>query len=312
MKTLLTPHTSIPNHFILQIDNTSLETFATCPRASQYLLVSRRTTHQNAALTFGSAIHEGLEAYYKNPRLSDDHRLQLALIHTLIPFEGRSFPINEWRTADRACDTIQRYIKRYPTEPFTILDCEAAVELPFSIPLCTMEFNGMVNGVQVDTVHVYWTGKIDLAVQQDGSYWVMDHKTTSMVGPSFWDHFHLSNQTVGYVWAAQKLYNAQFAGLIVNCIVGRPITKSGTHTDFERQRFYYTPEQVNEWEENVKTMVGDFLANLHRNHFPMHTTWCIGKYGKCKFHDVCSLPNDSRMAMLNSDHYADNVWSPLN
>ena len=62
---LLTP-LSDPGHFLLVLDNTSLEYFTTCPRSAYYKLVVRREAHaRNAALTFGGALHEGLEQFHK-------------------------------------------------------------------------------------------------------------------------------------------------------------------------------------------------------------------------------------------------------
>lgn len=321
-------HTS---DFILQIDNTSLETFTTCPRAAEYRLLEGRVRSSASPLTFGSAVHEGLEVWYKSQSsdLSDTERLSMALSAAVKVFSNIQLSLSEWRTPDRACDTIQRYIKRYPTEPFQLHSFygEPAVEIPFSLPLCVLDYNADVpsgamswddltgpgSGNFVSKIHVYWTGKIDLAIVENGRNFILDHKTTSMVGPTFWDQFHLSNQTIGYCWAAEQIFEGmKFSGLIVNAIIGRPITKTGVHTDFERNKFYYSADQLKEWELNTKELVADFLANLHRGHFPMHTTWCIGKYGKCRYHDVCSLPSEARIHMLMSDHYADNTWSPLN
>lgn len=314
------------NDYVLQIDNTSLETFNTCPRSAYYRLVRGRVTPTSAALQYGSAIHAGLERWYStvDSDFSDQQREVMMLEDAVADFGDFDSGFNEWRTPDRACDTLQKYIRHYGEEDFDILDDH--VETPFSLPLGVVPFDGFVKAeyidkpigatpeglVHVDGIHVYWTGKIDLCVKRQGAHWIVDHKTTSMLGPTFWEHFHLSNQTIGYVWAANQMFGERFAGLGVNCIASRKPTKTGTPTEFHRQYFPYRDDQVEEWETNTMHLVADFLANLRRDYFPMTTAWCMGKYGKCKYHDVCTLPLAQRDSLLYSDIYSDNTWTPLN
>lgn len=337
-----------PNEFALQIDNSSLEVFNTCPRSAEYQLVHGRGAPPSPALTYGGAIHEGLEYWYKNKHLikngrSHDDVLADTLRASEPPFEENPIPLGEWRTMDRCHDTLVKYTKHYgEEESFNLLchDNKRAVEIPFSLPLGVIDQPSVVETdwtfeelVDPDTwpdqenatslvddgkrrvlfkkIHVYWTGKIDLAVHMDGSNWIVDHKTTSMLGPTFYGHFQLSNQTIGYTWAGEQIFGHPFAGLMVNVIVGRKPTKTGTPTAFERQRFYYRRDQIEEWKLNTLTLCSDFIANLSRSYFPMSPAWCMGKYGKCKYHDVCTLAEDQREFMLQSDQYADNTWSPL-
>ncbi len=60
---LLTPLDE-PGHFLLVLDNSSLEKFTTCPKSAEYYLVAEREAQaRNSALVFGGAIHAGLEKY---------------------------------------------------------------------------------------------------------------------------------------------------------------------------------------------------------------------------------------------------------
>ncbi len=81
--------------------------------------------------------------------------------------------------------------------------------------------------------------------------------------------------------------------------------------NFFRAYFDYSPERIAQWETNALTLVEDFVHCLVRNYFPMHTKWCFGKYGKCQFHDVCTIDDPFvRMKMLMSDAYKDVTWNP--
>lgn len=310
----LLQHEDEPDCYILQIDNSSLEVFTTCPRSAEFKLVHARSTRSRSALTYGGAIHAGLEAHYKG--LPEDEILK----RTFDYFDGVT--INDWRTPDRAIDTIQRYRNRYKDDE--LKPDPDKVEIPFSLPLCSIDMDCVLpyskalllneesnDNLYVKKVDVYWTGKIDLLTPIHGVDGFVDHKTTSMLGDTFWADFELSNQFLGYGWAASKIAGKVITRAMVNAIVGRPVTKTGTSTDFVRQVYNYAPEQIAEWEVNTITLVTDFLSNLHRGMFPMFTKWCMGKYGKCGYHDACTLPPSVRLDVLYSDLYENNTWSPL-
>lgn len=320
-----------------QIDNSSLEVNNTCPRSAEYKLVHARSSLPSSALTAGSAIHEGLETYYKGLAVHgrSDELIERAILASAKPFLDRPPAFMDWRSPDRVVDTLEKYFREYQSEPFTIRqDSEGlpAVEMSFSLPLGVVEFGGVKTiytkgqlignlPANVDPnepfvlhdVQVYWTGKCDLAITLDHQPWVMDHKTCSMMGKTFWDNFQMSNQTVGYTWAAEKIFGEPFTGLLVNALYWRPPTAKGIMTtEFHRQRFYYDPQQVKEWELNVHATINDFLSHLARGYFPMYTAWCQGKYGQCPYFGTCSMPSQFRMSdLLTSFNYTDTEWSPL-
>lgn len=169
-----------------------------------------------------------------------------------------------------------------------------------------------ITHVYIGTVYVLWTGRIDLIVRMDGLLWIMDHKTTQMMGPQFFEDFVLSNQTVGYAWAGQQIIQEPIAGFVLNALCVRKPTKTGTATEFERRRFLYEQEQLDEWHENTLVLVSDFLHHLARGYFPMETKWCFGKYGRCQYHSVCTQPKKDRELALGSSDFRNVTWSPLN
>ena len=331
-----------PNTFTLQIDNSSLEVFNACARSAEYKLVHARQGGEKPALVYGGAIHDGLEHYYKNFHLPQYTVARDTLKEEMFEkaskkYETYSPPLGEWRTLDRACDTLSKYLNEYKDEPFKVrqVDDTPQVEIPFSLPLTVVDFGPGAQATEytfselvdpetwlpdqhpdsnviLKEVRVYWTGKIDVVIDLDMQSWIMDHKTSSMVGPTFFKDFELSQQTLGYCWAAEQIYNERFAGLLVNVLVGRKPTKTGIPTAFERQRYHYRQDQIDEWQQDVTTLVSDFVANLARSNFPKMTKWCVGKYGLCEYHEVCSLPPHTRLPILFSDSFVDSTWSPLN
>lgn len=328
---LLQPIEEKADEFVFRIDNSSLEAFNTCPRSAEYRLVENRVSHPSSALVFGSAIHAGLEAWYKlvqydeQPDFESAMRMAFDVASQVYNKEMQACTASgfgdDWRNLDRVIDTLHRYFSHYQFDDVEVYDSH--IEQAFSAPLAIITFNKSVPGyyvkdmeqaesVFVNKIHVYWTGRIDLIVKDQGGLWVMDHKTTSMLGPTFWDNFVLSSQMIGYCWAAEKVVVREpIKGVIVNAIAGRKPTRTGVGTEFHRRHFYYSEDQILAWKKNTIALVGNFLSALKSGFFPMSTTWCIGKYGKCRYHDVCSLPEKDKLPYLYSDYYSDNTWSPL-
>ncbi len=321
--------------FILRIDNSGLEDLVMCAFQGKVKKVLGRVPPTNAALVYGSAVHAGLEYHYKNyeTRKTDEHIMGMAEEATK-EFQNFTPALDEWRTLDRCIDTLQRYLKKYPEEPFSIIgvDDVPQVEIPFSIPLGVIELNETLafdwetlvepdtwpdhikgdEPVEIKDLHIYWTGKIDLVISLDNQNWVSDHKTSSIVGPTYWKDFELSQPAIGYCWAGEQLYGTEFRGLLANVIVGRKPTKTGTPTDFQRQRFYYTRNRLQRWERNVTSIITSFVQRLVTDDFPQETKWCVGKYGVCPMHDECSLDTEEMtIRALYSSKFTNNTWSPL-
>lgn len=341
MKThLLTQHPEVVHDYILEIDNSSLEYFNTCARSAEYQLVLRHGFAGSSATRYGGAIHNFLERRYKGTSFQENV--------SLMSLEFSSFPpmdVEEWRTLDHAITAMEQYDAFYKNDtrfyPEALPpDGKRLVEIPFRLPLTVIEVDATINypknllvegsehdgPFKVGRIHVYWTGKMDAlgwgaAANEDTNFpAVLDHKTTSMVGPTFFKDFELSQQVIGYVWAARRLpsvdpkFSERFLhtrDFYLDTIVGRKPTRTGVQNEFILQRYTYTDERIEEWHENVQHLIADFLSHLLRGFFPMQTKQCVGKYGVCPFHDVCVLPKDMRLTHLRAA-FPRVTWSPLN
>jgi hypothetical protein len=81
--------------------------------------------------------------------------------------------------------------------------------------------------------------------------------------------------------------------------------------DFFRAYFEYSPSRLDQWERNSLTLAEDFVHCLIRRYFPMYTNHCFNKFGRCQYHDICTLDDPAvRQRMLMSDMYRDVTWSP--
>lgn len=314
---------------VMQLDNSGLSTYLSCPRKFEYNRIKKRSGSTGVALVFGSSIHDGLEYVYnqKGAGLPVDEREML--LASLKAWDGFTVAMGEWRTPERSQDTLKRYLRHYEDETLQIMPFEdgPAVELPFSLGLGAINYNDTIPRslfsnpedlpnddptVKIKRINIYWIGKIDLAVIDDGFRLISDHKTTSRIGSSYWRKHETSPQMKGYCWAINQLLDEPVVGCMINCIAGRKPTKTGVGTEFARQRFFYSPESIEEWKHNTLALVDDLVFNFKRGLFPMNTNNCEHMYGPCEYTSVCGLPQCQREEMLSSDLFVDNVWSPLN
>lgn len=329
------------------IDNSTIELFNTCPRAVQYSKLNSRVTASNsAALTFGSAVHLALEYRYvtcANQPVDGFYNQDVAKLLASY-YELNPVPVEDFRNLNWALETTKRYNDKYSLEEFSMMEfnephackycihdgneciwCKGSreqrlmVELPFAIRL------GEVQGTEI-----YYSGRIDLPVMIDGKLYVLDHKTTSVLGPTFFDDKKMSAQQKGYAWAMEQLTGHKVHGYIVNAIrakeppqyvtQGKESKYSGKKMSpetwwsegLQRERFLLNEGELDEWKDNLLAQVEEFFWHYSRGFFPKKTAWCVGKYGRCQYFEVCSLyPPQDREVLLNSGIFMDNTWSPL-
>ena len=151
-----------------------------------------------------------------------------------------------------------------------------------------------------------------LATLGDSTIRVIDHKTTSMGGDTFFDDFTLSQQTVGYAWAASQLAGTPVTEFLLNALMIRKPTRTGKGIEFERRSFFYPQYMQDEWKTDVLASVESFVFSMLHGSFPKYTKWCMGKYGSCQYHSVCSSPPQARDFVLSTDMFSNVSWSPLN
>jgi hypothetical protein len=313
------------NDLLLRIDNSSLEKFITCPRSAQYKLIENRESPGSPAMAFGSRIHECLELTYKEGFTQESFDKCMKLIE--IRYKDEPFPEDEWRSQSQAEKVIQLYYNRYQLDfdTFEPLFVEKAFSLPlFTLPVYTslpisaeklLGETGETTNVYVERIHVYWSGKIDLGVnvRMGNLKTVWDHKTSSVTGPQFFEGFQIGQQTVGYVWATQKLLALPTPpSFVLNAIGVRKPTRTGTNIEFARMPYVYSDFHLAEWEQDMMYLVSDFIAHLKQAYFPKATAWCMGKYGKCEYHGVCTQESPTtRKTELFSSTFHDVSWTPF-
>lgn len=326
----------------LFIDNSSwMEGMSSCYRYLEYKSIRLRVpTAEKPSLNFGSAIHLALEYRYKNygsKPVDDAYYAHIAEMLTQF-FAEHPTPADDWRTLNWAMEVITKYNAKYDLEGFNTLidvDGKPLVEMSFSLPIA-YRYEGMLHPwsktadeyCPKSAIKIMYSGKIDLPISQDGNLYVMDHKTTSMLGAMFWDEMRMSSQQRGYVYSFERLTGHQLHGYMINAIrtkvppqyvLNNAPSRAGAKLSpaqwwdesFQRERFLLKPGEGEQWFQNTLSLIEEFFFHYDRGYMPMKTKWCAF-YGKCPYYEVCQLVPEDRLFLLNSGQFVDNVWSPLN
>jgi hypothetical protein len=160
------------------------------------------------ALDFGTGIHSGLEKYYtpatwgekglmrRNARqafLDSIHDVQTKVRIGALEFEAQ---FEEQRKL--GLGMLQNYFYWAPShDNFTPI----MVEIEFEVPI-----PGMCD--------VVYQGRIDMIVEDEYGYWLVDHKTTAQLAQTEW--LALDDQCSSYAWAIKKQLGLEVRGVIYN------------------------------------------------------------------------------------------------
>lgn len=307
----------VDNAFL--IDNSTLEHFQACRRLWELSDLRRRSlSASRAGRNFGSCLHVGWRRRYTECDVNVPSDAQTALINDAMQeyMLANPQPVDDFRDFAHACHVMKIYNLQYGNEPFKILSTPSGpklVEKSFALPLGT-----------VQNIPIIWTGRIDLAVENNDGIWTFDHKTTFQYGAGFEDEMSVNGGQLGYVWALSQVLNTKIQGYIINGVrIRRPSVKKKYESDspngapvdaedFKRIPMFVPQDALDEWREDVLALITDLFFNHDRGFFPRSRRSCVTKYGRCDMFEVCTAPRASRQNILESSLFVTNEWSPLN
>ena len=320
-----------PDHaddYILEFDYSSLSDLLKCPRKYENAYVLGRVPiGDDSATSFGDLFHrcESLRMEHGLTAAVVQRQQELVSQH----FADRVVAPNDHRTAARMLDVLMKYNSLYHGDgwPDKVLlaQGEKMIERPFKLAFATVHLEKVIpyshqtllnedsnEFLFIRNLHLVFVGKIDLVLSDSADFvWCVDHKTTKMGGSNFENAFLLSLQTRGYGAATRKLLNVRVFGCIVNALIIRPITRTGTPTEFFRRSFPYSDDLLDEWQDDVRAHVLTLSSYLTNGFFPQSSLSFMSPCAMCDYAENCGLPRDQRHADLYSDLYTDNTWSPL-
>lgn len=275
----------------LAIDNTIISSLLTCKRKWFYRhflgLVPRAAS---SAPHFGIWVHHALDIMYKSGWDLDT---------ALEEWNKAELPPDLIRTKERGFEILKKYHSHYKGYPWEHLQGEATWEI--------------VPNVDISGITLY--GRIDRIVRWQGSIWIVDHKTTSRLGPQYFDSFDPNFQPVLYITAARELYE-NVSGMVIDAIfVGKSAPRKSRQ--FVRKPIIYSDERLGSLFTEAMAHVAEIKNITHslidrpdlwRYICPRcaHQTAC-GAWGGCEYRPLCRT--ECNRNILEAE-YRVQPWTP--
>ena len=193
------------------------QTFRNCRKACEWRYIQELAPLTSAhALTFGSLIHAGLQHWHQQGDMDG----MLALVDQQCLRRTQDADVNQtWHLA-RAM--LTGYARCYAKERFRIV----ALEAPFSMSIRNPETGLSSRSFQL-------SGKVDGIVEEDGQYYLLEHKTTSTLDGSYLERLWLDMQISLYSHALERIHGVRIAGVIYNVLCKARLRQGTGETEAE-------------------------------------------------------------------------------
>jgi len=269
-----------------EFDYTMMSSFLTCRRKYRFRHVEGLVSKYEAmAPAFGSAIHKALDTWYAGKGIDAAITVFKTEFKEDLEIDGkRTWAMGEW--------ILKNYEDKYQDQPFKVIrtEHEFCLELPNKNKLI---------------------GRIDKIIDWEGALWVMDHKTTSQLGASFFKKHTPNMQFDGYIWAAkQEGYNVQ--GVLVDAIlVAKGLLESSSRaklTPLARDFATRSQESIDSYLDHVSKIQGDIkLCEELDDWYPNYDS-CT-QYGECEYRRIC-IESPTVWSNIKSMDYEISHWDP--
>jgi len=169
-------------------------------------------------LVFGSLVHDCLELWHSDRNLSKvyDHLDKVCC--------NRNQDEKQKADWQLATAMLTGYAETYSKENFEII----ALEKTFSGPLINPQTGASSKSFIL-------AGKVDGIVKQDNQYFLLEHKTASMIDGSYLEKLWTDFQIILYSWYIEQTMGIKISGIIYNVLVKTRLQQSKGETEAEYQ-----------------------------------------------------------------------------
>ncbi|MHB9023445.1 MAG: PD-(D/E)XK nuclease family protein [Armatimonadota bacterium] len=196
---------------------TQLQSFRNCRRACQWRYERELVPHAtHQALNLGSLVHRALQRWHEHADLA----LVLRVIDEACP--ARDHDEAQRQSWQLARAMLCGYAARYPAESFHVLALEAPFEMPIRNPA-----SGRASR------RYRLAGKVDGIVEEDGQYYLLEHKTTSHLDGDYLERLWMDMQICLYSRALERIHGIAIAGVIYNILCKAQLKQGKGETEDE-------------------------------------------------------------------------------
>ena len=169
-------------------------------------------------LHFGAAIHECLELWHRHRDLDR----VLEHIDTLYPERmGDEKQRADWHLATAM---MKAYAARYPEEDFEVVALEK-----------TFEGNIVNPATGASSRSFTLAGKVDGIVKKDGQYFLLEHKTASLVDSGYLERLWGDFQIQLYCWYIEQTLGWRISGIVYNILAKAKLRQKQGEAEDEYQ-----------------------------------------------------------------------------
>lgn len=304
----------------VRINYSSLSIIQTCARKAFYKLDQGLVgENESPATLFGSAIHKALEIFYSEPRENrnippgfkeaaammayghqapSDHFLYRAILGFVEKAQPlQALPETDKRSIANGIWILTHYFETYIDDPFEVLIDESG---PITERQCEMVLH-TEPGLEIT---LFGTVDVILKNMRTNVTLACDHKTSSVVGPDFYNRLKPNHQYTGYMLLARECLGIQGDGFLVNCVQvkPKPLTARGTPPHFPRQVTSRSEHDIEEFKQALVGGVKDYLRWKETGVWPLGNVDSCSFWGGCEFLPVCSAPVEVRQSILDNKY----------
>lgn len=304
-----------------RINFSSLSIMQECWRKVELSLIRKLRSNLEAPATlFGSAIHKGLETFYRGnrkerelpPRYTQTMEMigcghwepewsENLLLSSAYSFVQRAealkqLPDDNTHSIHTGVWMLRHYFEKYLHDEYVIAtDADGPiVERKFTMRIW-----------EDDKVIVDTFGTIDAVMKNEVNGLILpaDHKTTSRLY-DFYDKANPNFQYTLYLWAAREVLGFETDSFLINALQKKtmPKTSRGSPPDFARQVTTRTEADYDELKFAILGFLGGFAHFRSMGRFPMSAPGPCSSYGGCQYREVCGAPAQLRENIISAKY----------
>ncbi len=291
------------------IDNTMRKAFVRCPELfkRQFIDNLRPVDDVSVDLHFGACFARGMEvarkAYYFDPAPinAEQEAIQEGIEAAVSAWGTFQSPPLSNKTLPRLIGALRFYFKEWPLEEETLRPVEDGIECSFAIDLPILH--------PETGLPLQYAGRFDmLATDSHERYYIVDEKTTSKLGDSWYLQWDMDSQMTGYTWAVQNwptLYLEPTVEIMAQ-VRGVSILKNDYgHAEVNIVR---SQHMIDAWHEQLLHDIQHMIVCWKSKWWDQSFSQACTDYGRpCDFAMLCKSANPERLL----SNYKEVVWNPL-
>lgn len=284
------------------LSHSQLNTFDACKKRYFYNYVQNIVPKvRKKALTHGSLFHSAMEVLYKTGDLAQavksiDKEI-LALNKTF--FEQKDYDDLDWTEL-----VVKAQLRGY-YEIFYAHDIKAGyksveIEKEYDVTIINPETN-------VPSRKFIYRFIADRVVRDsEGKLWLVEYKTASKLGQSYFDRLSIDNQITGMLYYLQQIYKEKFEGIIYRVMKKPGIkqtqkeSRSGffarLSNEFMKNPDKYFVEEIlvrdvkafDEFKQDLWAKQKEVQGCINTGIYPKSTANCVSHFGTCEYMPLCT------------------------